>query len=207
MMHWRILGLLMCMFGCAGTAPRPSDASATSNDPLAHASAQQLFDAGQALAKQADLIRAEQYLSAAIERGFARGRALPLLMRVCIAGSRLASALQYATPYLQQHPQDHELRYLVAAVHVGLEHHEQARTELLHVLDDAPDFAPAHYLLAILLRDELHDKRAAREHFVIHQRLAPGSPHGAEIAAWLREEDRAQAAAPKRAVRSAPVRP
>ena len=112
-------------------------------------------------------------------------------MRVCIASSRLGAALQHATPELRLHPENHQLRFLVASVLVGLNRHDEARRELMRVLAASNDHADAHYLLGLLLRDHYGDADAAAVHFAEHQRLAHDGLHGAEVAAWLSERERA----------------
>jgi tetratricopeptide (TPR) repeat protein len=171
---------------CASGAPQPDTVS---SDPLAKIEGEQLFRDGEALAARGDLVRAEQYLAAAIRRGYPEQRALPLLMRVCVASSRLGSALQHAAPYLRLHPEDHQLRYLVASVLIGLQRYDEARLELLRVIDGAPEHAGAHYALGVLLRDQYDDEEAARQSLARHHELAPHGLHGAEVAAWLRERE------------------
>jgi tetratricopeptide (TPR) repeat protein len=162
-----------------GTTPAP--------DPLQTVPADQLFAHGEQLAAQGDAVRAEQYLSAAMQRGFPAQRVLPLLLRVCLVSSRLGAALQYAAPYLQLHPEDHHLRYLVATVQLGLSRTHEAQRELQRILREAPDYADAHYLLGVILRDYEHDAVAAAAQFQRHQELDPSGLHALEVAAWLRE--------------------
>jgi tetratricopeptide (TPR) repeat protein len=156
-------------------------------DPFAGIAAEQLFQQGEAMARSGDLLRAEEYLSAALQRGYAPELVLPLLLKVCLASSRLSAALTYAGPYLQQHPDDYHLRYLVAAVQLGMARHEEAARELRRVLSQHPDFAPAHYLMGVVLRDYAHDPVRATQHFRQHQALDPDGLHSAEVAAWLQE--------------------
>jgi hypothetical protein len=180
------LCLALASFGgaCAGTQRAQSTVS---SDPLASIEAEQLFSDGQTLAAHGDLIRAEQYIAASIRKGYPERRALPTLMRVCIASSRLGSALQHATPYLRLHPEDHQLRFLVASVLIGLSRYDEARSDGEH--------ADAHYLLGLLLRDHYGDADGAALHFTEHQRLAHDTLHGAEVAAWLSERERAETGA------------
>jgi len=179
--------ILLTMCGCAETTASSGGKQAVSADPLERVSAQDLFRQGEQYAQQGDPIRAEQYVTSAVQRGFPLRRALPLLLRVCVASSRLGAALQYATPYLTLHPEDYHLRYLVAAVQLGLGRAEQAQEELSRVLREDPNHADAHYLLGVILRDRRGDGVAAAKEFEAHQRLNARGLHGAEVAAWLRE--------------------
>ena len=62
-------------------------------DPIADIEGQELYDTGLRLARTGDLLRAEQYVKGAMERGFPVERALPALLKICIAASRLNAAL------------------------------------------------------------------------------------------------------------------
>jgi tetratricopeptide (TPR) repeat protein len=181
----RALVFLLTLSACAGSADVSKESIAA--DPLDRVQPEQLYREGERLALQGDPIRAEQYLSTAIQRGYPAGLAMPLLLRVCVVSSRLGAALKYATPYLRLHPDDYHLRYLVAAVQLGLGRPNEARTELERVLLRAPDHADAHYLLGVVLRDHLGDTGGAVEQFALHQKYAPQGLHGAEVAAWLHE--------------------
>jgi tetratricopeptide (TPR) repeat protein len=182
------LALLALGAGCAGSTAGHETVAA---DPLAKIKAEHLFRDGETLAARGDLIRAEQYLAAAIRNGYPAELALPTLLRVCIASSRLGAALQHATPELRLHPDNHQLRFVVASVLVGLGRHDEAQRELERVLAGKPDHAAAHYLLGLLMRDHYRDEGRAALHFEEHQRLARHSLHGAEVAAWLSEREHA----------------
>jgi tetratricopeptide (TPR) repeat protein len=186
------LTLILSLSLGACAASTPPTQTAQSVDPLENVQATQLFHDGQVLASRGDLVRAEQYIAAAIRQGYPQERALPLLLRVCISSSRLSAALHHATPYLRLHPEDHRLRWVVASVLIGLGHYDRARLELLRVLSSVPEHAEAHYLLGVLLRDEYGDEDAAKPHFEAHLRLARDGLHGAEVAAWLRERHTAE---------------
>ena len=190
--------LALHLGACAASTANSGGAAPTPIDPLDRIGAAELFNQGEQLATHGDPIRAEQYLSSAVQRGYPARKALPLLLRVCVASSRLGAALQYAAPYLRLHPDDYHLRYLVAAVQLGLGRPDEAQRELSRVLRDAPDYADAHYLLGTILRDQGAADAAAAE-FAAHQRLNPNGLHGAEVAAWLREHEAgAPAPAPAR---------
>jgi|SRR5690606_6725662 len=153
--------------------------------------AEELFRRGVLLIRAGDSVRAEQYIAAAIDRGFPEEQAMPALMHACVQSSRLSAALTYAEPYLARRPNEWPLRLLVASIHMGLEQHERARQELDRVLRDAPEEPPeAHYFLGVLLRDELEDVEGAREHFRRYLALAPDGNHREEALALLPPEER-----------------
>lgn len=193
----RALSLLaLLLAGCGGS---PSAASSTSPDPLDNIRAEELFSRGVRLGQAGDFIRAEQYIAAAVERGFPEDRAMPALMAACVQASRLSSALGYAEPYLERRPGEWTLRLLVASIYMGLRQHERARDELERVLRDAPEEPPeAHYFLGVLHRDALADAELARDHFLRYLALAPEGAHRDEAIAGLPDAERAAFGVPTR---------
>ncbi|MCZ7677461.1 MAG: tetratricopeptide repeat protein [Sandaracinaceae bacterium] len=181
--------LLALAIGC-GSAPRR--AAGAPPDPLDSISAEELFQRGVMLGQGGDYVRAEQYIVAAIDRGFPEEQAMPALMHACVASSRLSAALTYAEPYLSRHPGQWPLRLLVASIHMGLEEPDRARAELERVLRDAPaDQEPpeAHYFLGVLHRDGGGDVETAREHFRRYLALAPDGRHRDEALGALPPEE------------------
>jgi tetratricopeptide (TPR) repeat protein len=179
-----LIGLLAFTAACGGSRPRP--AGPPPGDPLSGVAPARLHARGLALARAGDYIRAEQYLSASIERGYPAERALPVLLRVCVASSRMRAALSHAEPYLERHPSAWSLRYLVASIYLGVGDIERARTSLERVIADAPDQPDAYYLLGVVLRDELGERAQAARRFARYLELAPDGRHAAEVRASLR---------------------
>jgi tetratricopeptide (TPR) repeat protein len=178
-------------FALAGCGASSAPATEHPTDPLDSVSAEELYQRGLAAGQAGDFVRAEQYLAAAIDRGIPEEQAMPPLIEACVQSSRLAAALGHAEPYLTQHPAQWSLRLLVASIHMALGHHEHARDELQRVLQDAPEEPPtAHYFLGVLLRDDLDDIEAAREHFRRYLALAPEGPHHEEALMALPAEER-----------------
>lgn len=180
---------LVWLAACGGASPRSTTAEELTNDPLDGVSGEELFRRGGLLARAGDLIRAEQYFAAAIRNGFPEEEAMPALMHVCVEASRLVAALQYAEPYLARHPEAWSLRMLVASIHMGMQHDEQARDHLALVVRDAPeDAAQAHYFLAVLYRDRFEDRERAAEHFRGYLAIEPEGSHSEEARAGLSTE-------------------
>jgi tetratricopeptide (TPR) repeat protein len=174
--------VLALLCACAEATPKPTG---TPGDPLKTVPAAELFRRGIALGNAGDLIRAEQYLAASIERGYPAEKALPALLRVCLASSRLRAALVHAEPYLAEHPDAWSLRYLVASIHLGIGNMEEARSSLERVIADAPDQPDAYYLLGVVLRDGVGDRPAAARRFERYLELAPSGQHVSEARAAL----------------------
>jgi len=165
--------------GCAGAAQRakPADKQLVTQEQEAN----RLFEDGKSMAAMGDYLRAEQYLVAAMERGFAVERAMPLLVLACVQSSRLRAVLTYVEPYLAERPHDWALREVLATVHLALGNSTDARKQLVKVIAHAPTRAEPHYLLAVLYRDQLHDPEAARVHADRYLALAPDSPRATDL--------------------------
>jgi tetratricopeptide (TPR) repeat protein len=149
-------------------------------DPLDLVTAEQLYQIGLETEAAGDTIRAEQYFSAAIAQGYSEDVVMPALLRVCVESSRFGAALGYAEPYLARHPEEWPLRSLVASIYMALDQPEQALRHLEIVLDLAPEQPSAHYLMAVLARDALHDVALSREHFARYLELDPDGEHASE---------------------------
>jgi tetratricopeptide (TPR) repeat protein len=132
------------------------------------------------MAAAGDLTRAEQYIGAAMVRGYPENQALPVLIRVCIAASRLRVAVGYAEPYLDRNPRDWSLRLVVASLYLGLGEPVKARRHLELVMAAHPEEAETYYLMGLLMRDEVGDPTAAERHFARYLRLEPDGPHHEE---------------------------
>jgi hypothetical protein len=75
----------------------------------------------------------------------------------------------------------------VSAIQLALGRDESARDELARVIRDQPHAAEAHYLLAIIARDEHDDATRAAEAFSAYLHQQPNGSHAAEARAFLRE--------------------
>jgi tetratricopeptide (TPR) repeat protein len=166
----------VALFGCGAAAAEAPPAG----DALEQIEAAQLFHLGSELGERGDSIRAEQYLAAAMERGYPEAEVIPRLMEVCIGASRLSAALGYAEPYLARHDSDWALRLLVATLQMTLQQAEAARGNLERVIADRPEEASSHYLLGVLLRDRYASTIEANDHFARYLELAPEGPHARE---------------------------
>lgn len=177
--------LVVSLAACAARRGAGPQGEAPQGDPVADVPGRRLYDQGVVLARMGDLTRAEQYLAVSIERGMAERQVLPQLLAVCVAASRFRAAVEYASPYLQRHPGDWHLRYLLAAIHAGLGETREARRHLETVLSQREAHAHAHYLLGSLLRDHANDPVAADAHFRRYLELEPEGNHAEEARAAL----------------------
>jgi len=154
---------------------------------LARVTAEDLFYLAVSHARSGDLLRAEQYLSAARQRGYDESAVVYWLVRVCVASSRYQSALGHAADHLRDHPSDWSLRLIVASIHEALGDLVRARWELERIVRAAPGRPLPHYRLAMLYRSSEEDQERAREHLAEYLRLTPRGPHAAEVTLVLSE--------------------
>jgi tetratricopeptide (TPR) repeat protein len=175
------LGLALAV-ACGGSDPAPKSAA---EEQAEQSSAVAFFERGKRLAEAGDSVRAEQYLSAAVRKGYPMEQVLPWLMQVCLSGSRLRSALNYALPYLDQHPEALELRQVVATIHLSLGQPLEARDQLLTILAQDANAGDAQYLLGLTEWEGFGNKASAREHFQRYLELVPSGRHARAARAWL----------------------
>ncbi|HTM44388.1 MAG TPA: hypothetical protein VL137_05505 [Polyangiaceae bacterium] len=180
---------------CSGTQPARTNTPAKTLRPLAS----EYFKLGQDEARAGDNLRAEQYLLAAKKAGYAEAAVLPPLLDVCLSSGRLRTALSYAIPFLQTHPDQFVLRHLVGAIYLALGDAAEAFHELQLVESQEPTFAPTKYLLGVASAEEFSDTAAAQRYFEEYLKLAPHGPHAPEALGWLREHATAHRPTAKRA--------
>jgi tetratricopeptide (TPR) repeat protein len=147
----------------------------------------QLLDRARAFAAVADYTRAEQYLMLALASGAEEQQVAPSLIEVCIKDQRYRAAIQHAEQYLRKHPRQYRLRFVGATLHAAIGDVARAREELEKVLSVNPEYAEAHYALAVLLRDEIGNHSQADLHFRAYLRLAPRGNHAEEATDSLLE--------------------
>ncbi len=173
--------LIAILVSCGG-APPPGPAP---GDPLADVSAAELFARGTELRGAGDYVRAEQYFAAARDKGHDEGEVVGSLIGVSIDAARYQAALRYALPYLERHPEDWALRYLVGSLHLATGDAKRARAELERTIVSRPDEPGPHYLLGITFAEQFAQPEAARGEFRAYLELAPKGRHAAEAREWL----------------------
>lgn len=182
---WFELLLAGCLAAPAGCHPPTFSRGSELQAELSAVSEDDLLFLAASHARSGDMLRAEQYLSAARERGYDEAVVVYWLVRVCVAASRYQSALGHATSYLRDHPADWSLRLVVATIHEVLGDLTSAQSELERVVRAEPSMPLPHYRLAMLYRDGWTDQERARGHLRAYLRLAPKGPHAAEVRSAL----------------------
>lgn len=157
------------------------------SEPLPFITAEELFRIGLFHAHRGDLLRAEQYLSAARERGHDEAATVYWLVRVCVSGGRYHSALRHAATYLRDHPDSWGLRLVIASIHEALGEFREAQLNLEHVVASRPHDPLAHYRLALLYRHRTPLPNRALPHLRAYLELAPEGRHAAEVRALQAE--------------------
>ena len=162
-------------------ANRPSDRVARDVTTVkSERTPDKLVARGVAFAGVGDLTRAEQYFAAALDAGADPNVVLPKLLRVCITSGNHLAAINYAAPLLQRHPDDADLRFVVAELRAVTGDTQGARADLQHVVDLAPDEPAPHFAYARLLKDKVGDPAGADREFRAYLRVAPEGEHAEE---------------------------
>jgi Tfp pilus assembly protein PilF len=173
----------LSVIACARQATVADEVAARSHDR--ERAAEEMLASARALLDAGDYGRAEQYAEFAARNGAKAEVVVPLVLEACIRDQRFRAAVEHGRHHLKRHPTDDAVRLLVASIHCVLGEPDLARREFERVIEDHPDWAQAHYALAVLLRDDLGDFSRADEHFREYLRLAPGGSHRAEAAGSL----------------------
>jgi Tfp pilus assembly protein PilF len=179
-----VIALGVALALAAGACGGPQKPATVPQDPLATIPAHELFERGLAFESAGDLIRAEQYMAASIERGHSEAEVIEPLLRVCLKASRFGAALVHAERYLKSHPKDWRMRYLVATLYVAVGHTSAAEGQLRRVIDERPGEAQPHLALAQLYAGIGNERRAARHYRAYLARNADGDDAYA-ARAWL----------------------
>ncbi len=153
--------LALSLSGACASTSAHQGSSTGPTDPLKDVGGSELFEEGKRQAQAGDLVRAEQYLVAAMDKGQPSAEVLPVLIQVCIAGSRFDTALHHARPHLIREPENHSLRYMVATLYNAVGRKALAVEHLERVLLDAPTQANARYTLGRIMWQEKDEERAA----------------------------------------------
>jgi tetratricopeptide (TPR) repeat protein len=165
--------LVLSASGATGACQshRGPEARVASIEPGA-GSADKLTAQGRDALRQGDPTRAEQYFTLALEQGGDQAELVRLLVQTCMAQSRVRAALNYADPYLIEHPEELALRYLVATIHLSLGHDKEAHRQLVILTRRAPKYSDAHFLLGVIF-ERAERLVASRRAFEEYLTLAP----------------------------------
>ncbi len=171
------LSMAAISFGCASPQTKLQQGIEAMH---AESAPDQLAERGDASAAVGDMTRAEQYYVAALHANGEAGRLVRRLIAVCVADGRYPVALEYADEYLRKHPGDVDVRYAAGTLRVAVGDEKRARQELLQVLEARPGFADAHYVIALLDKEQ-GDVMAADAQLRAYLATSPDGEH-AEVA-------------------------
>lgn len=164
--------------GCGGSTPAPdAPASVQQQKP------QVWVERGRQALERGDFSRSEQYLKMALDSGVPSEQVVPLLVRAMLSASRLRGALVYAEPYLESHPDEHALRYLVATLRLALGQEQAALRQLDRLTANAPQFAEAQYLRGIIHSPSRPQR--AQQAFASYLEIEPQGARAVEVAGRL----------------------
>jgi tetratricopeptide (TPR) repeat protein len=171
------------VFGCTQTPVEKAERDLQAM--RAEHSKETLAERGKAFAAVGDLTRGEEYLAAALDQGASPKEILPLLLDVCVRGGRYRSAIQHAENHLRRNPHDYATRLVVGTLYAALGEEKEAKDALEQVVEARPNDAQAHYVLAVLARDNENDVISADRHFREYLRIEPNGSHAEEARASL----------------------
>lgn len=178
-LRWAGVALVAASAFTSGCQPHGRQGAETAAPEQGPGNADELAAQGRAALRRGDPTRAEQYFKLALEKGGVQTELVKLLVQTCIAQSRLRAALNYADPYLIEHPEELALRYLVATIHLSLGHEADAHRHLVILTRRAPDYPDAHFLLGLML-ERAERTAAARRSYEQYLVLAPTGELAAE---------------------------
>lgn len=173
-------GFLLTLAACGGSAARPAGKEFDADVAERETTHQKLFERGKMFAQVGDLTRAEEYFSAAIERGASDAEVFPLLVRVCVQDARYRLALKHTEEHLRKHPGDVDALRVQGSLHYAIGEGERAEQILLRVAGLAPEDAETQFMLAVLYRDMQKDAVRARARFRRYLAIAPTGKHAEE---------------------------
>jgi tetratricopeptide (TPR) repeat protein len=147
---------------------------------------EQLFARAHDYAYRGEDLAAEQYFATARAAGVAEERVVRELIKVCVSAGRLEHAIHHAQSYVERHPEDRAIRHALASIYFAKGDALSARAELEQLLRDWPEHAEAHFLLALILREQYADMAGAKRAFESYLALAPSGEHASEARAWIK---------------------
>ncbi len=170
------LGLASLLCGCSGSSLHPPKVTAapTLSD------GEYLRRRGLDFAQNGDLIRAEQYLVAALEAGAPSERVLPSLLRVCIDSRRYRVALEHAEDALRVAPKNSTLRFLTGSLYAATGDVTNARSHLIRAASELPTDPNVQFSVGVFSRDLGQNPGQADQYFRSYLALAPHGSHAAE---------------------------
>ena len=178
--------VILAVLATTACASRPSDRVARDVSTVREERApDKLVARGVAFAGVGDLTRAEQYFAAALDAGADPDVVLPKLLRVCINSGNHLAAISYATPLLERHPDDVDLRFVVAELRAVTGDTEGARADLAKVVALAPEEPAPHFAYARLLKTQMGDAVGADHEYREYLRVAPTGEHADESRSQL----------------------
>ncbi len=181
----RALGFALLASACGGGSSPGSDPAHTLAIMKDAEKPERLVKDGRAFAAVGDTTRAEQYFTTAIARGADESKVLPLIIEVCVRDGRYELAIDRASNYVEKHPNDVRMRYLLGTLYAAIGDSSHARSELEFVVSQKPNDPAPHWALAKVLHDEAKDAASADGQFREYLRLAPTGTHAEEARASI----------------------
>ncbi len=103
---------------------------------------------------------------------------------------RFDDAIALYRQALERDARSSRLRNNLAEAYRAAGDRTRARREFEGILKSDPDYAPAHYGLAVLLDDEFHDRKRAAEHYRRYLALSPEAADADRVRDWLQQAEK-----------------
>lgn len=102
---------------------------------------------------------------------------------------RYREAIDVYREALSRDPHSEALQNNLAEAYRAAGDRDSARREFEELLRQNPNYAPAHYGLAVLYDDDRGDRRRAAEHYRRYLALAPEATDADQVRRWLRQAE------------------
>ncbi|HSD11761.1 MAG TPA: trypsin-like peptidase domain-containing protein [Candidatus Binatia bacterium] len=105
---------------------------------------------------------------------------------------RYREAIDVYREALPRDPRSEALQNNLAEAYRAVGDRDKARREFEALLRENPNYAPAHYGLAVLYDDDHGDRRLAAEHYRRYLALAPDAADADRVRQWLRQVEQTE---------------
>jgi tetratricopeptide (TPR) repeat protein len=181
---WPVVLLLLAVCGgCAHTATPVAP-----HTEVPELQVNQLLEVAALAERRGDPLRAQQYVLAARKAGADADKTLPWLLRLYIQDNQYRAAIEAAKEQLRHHPEQSELRMLLAGLYEATDLDVAAVEQYERVLVTRPSDAHAHFAMATLLHENGHEPGRADEHFRAYLALEPQGANAAQARSLLLKE-------------------
>ncbi|MEA2627472.1 MAG: serine protease Do [Candidatus Binatota bacterium] len=147
------------------------------------------YNLGLALERLGDAAAAEKEYRETLRLGPRDESAVLNLGALLHGQARYTEAVSLYNEALGRMPSAIKVRNNLAEAYRSLGKTAEAKREFERILKEKADYAAAHYGLAVLYDDQLHDDRRAAEHYRQYLALAPEASDAQRVREWLKRTE------------------